>query len=74
MLNNVLAVGLSLCVGLASYPLSAADPDPGASTRQLIVRLKDDSMRRIQAVRRHDTVPGISLPDGRPLSFVRRIN
>jgi len=74
MLNSVLAVGLSLCVGLASYPLSAADPDPGASTRQLIVRLKDDGMRRIQAVRRNDTVPDIHLPDGRSISFVRHFN
>lgn len=74
MLNNVLAVGLSLCVGLASYPLSAADPDPGASTRQLIVRLKDNDLRRVQAVRRNDSVPELRLPDGRPLSFIRRFN
>jgi len=74
MLKNILAVGLSLCVGLASYPVSAADTDPRASTRQLIVRLKDDGMRRIQAVRRNDTVPDIRLPDGRPISFVRHFN
>jgi len=74
MLKNILAVGLSLCMGLASYPVSAADTDPRASTRQLIVRLKDDGMRRIQAVRRNDTVPDIRLPDGRPISFVRHFN
>ncbi|MEA2080738.1 MAG: S8 family serine peptidase [Pseudomonadota bacterium] len=74
MLKTFMAVGLSLCVGLASYPVSAADPDPRASTRQLIVRLKDDGLRRIQAVRRNDTVPDIRLPDGRPLSFIRRFN
>jgi serine protease len=74
MLKNILAVGLSLCVGLTSHPLSAADPEPRASTRQLIVRLKDDGLRHIQAVRRNDTVPDIRLPDGRPLSFIRHFN
>ena len=74
MLKNILAVGLSLCVGLGSYPVSAADTDPRASTRQLIVRLKDDGMRRIQAIRRNDAVPDIRLPDGRPISFVRHFN
>ena len=74
MLKNVLAVGLSLCVGLTSHPLSAADPDLRASTRQLIVRLEDDGLRHIQAVRRNDTVPDIRLPDGRPLSFIRHFN
>ena len=74
MLKNILVVGLSLCVGLTSHPLSAADPDPRASTRQLIVRLKDDGLRHIQAVRRNDTVPDIRLSDGRPLSFIRHFN
>ncbi|MEA3244138.1 MAG: hypothetical protein U9Q19_12000, partial [Pseudomonadota bacterium] len=74
MLKNILAVGLSLGVGLAGYPVSAADPDPRASTRQLIVRLKDDGLRHIQTVRRNDTVPDIRLPDGRPLSFIRHFN
>ncbi len=74
MLKVILAVGLSLCVGLASYPVSAADPDPRASTRQLIVRLKDDGLRRIQTVRRNDTVPDIRLADGRPVSFIRHFN
>ena len=74
MLKKFLAMGLALCVGLAHYPVSEADPDPRASTRQLIVRLKDDGLRRIQAVRRNDTVPDIHLPDGRSISFVRRFN
>jgi len=74
MLKNLLAVGLSLCVGLTSHPVSAVDTGPGASTRQLIVRLRDDGLRRIQAVRRNDTVPDIRLPDGHPLSFIRHFN
>ncbi|MEN8763520.1 MAG: S8 family serine peptidase [Thiogranum sp.] len=74
MLNNILAVVFSLCIGLAGYPVSAADFDPRASTRQLIVRLKDDGLRRIQAVRRNDAISDLRLPDGRPLSFVRHFN
>jgi len=74
MLKKFIAVGLALSVGLASYAVSAADFDPGASTRQLIVRLKDDGLRRIQAVRRNDTVPDLLLPDGRSISFVRHFN
>lgn len=74
MLKHVLAVGLSLGVGLANYPLSAADSDPRSSTRQLIVRLKEDGLRRIQAARRNDAVADIRLADGRPLSFIRHFN
>jgi serine protease len=74
MLKKFLTVGLSLCVGLISYPPSAADPDPRASTHQLIVRFEADSLRPIQAVRGNDTVPDIRLPDGRPISFVRHFN
>jgi serine protease len=74
MLKKLLAVGLSLCVGLTNYPVSAADPDLRASTRQLIVRLKEDGVRRIQAARRNDVVPGIRLADGRPLAFIRHFN
>jgi len=74
MLKNIWAVGLVLCVGLVSHSVPAADPDPRATTRQLIVRLKDDGLRRIQAVRRNDTVADIRLPDGRPVSFIRRFN
>ena len=74
MLKEFLAVGLSLSVALANDPLSAADADPRASTRQLIVRLKDDGLRHIQAVHRNDSIVDIRLPDGRPLSFVRHFN
>ena len=74
MLKNFLAVGLVLCIGLVSDAVSAADPDPRASTHQLIIRLKDDGLRRIQAARRNDTIADIRLPDGRPVSFIRHFN
>ena len=74
MLKNTLALGLVLCAGLASYSVSAAEPDPRASTRQLIVRLQDDGVRRIQAVQRNEAVPEIRLADGRPVTFVRPFN
>lgn len=41
------------------------------ATDQLIIRLKDDGVRRIQSVHRNDAVPDIRLPDGRELRFVR---
>ena len=74
MLKNCMAFGLLLCIGLASYSVSAVDPDPRSRTRQLIVRLEDDGSRRIQSVRRNDSIADIRLPDGRPLSFVRHFN
>lgn len=74
MLKHLVILAFSLGVWLINDPVPAAEPDPRASTRQLIVRLKDDGLRRIQAVRRHDSVPEIGLPDGRPLSFVRQFN
>ena len=74
MLKHLVILAFSLSVWLADNPAPAAEPDPRASTRQLIVRLKDDGLRRIQAVRSDDTVPELSLSDGRPLSFVRQFN
>ncbi len=74
MLKTILAVGLSLGTGLTTQAVSASDAGPRASTDQLIIRLKDDGLRRVQAVHRDDAIAGIPLPDGRPLTFVRRFN
>ncbi len=74
MIKLFSAVGLVLCLGLSSNSVTAADPDSRSSTRQLIVRLEDDGLRRIQTVRRNDRIPDIRLADGRPLTFIRHFN
>ncbi|GMQ83332.1 MAG: S8 family peptidase [Gammaproteobacteria bacterium] len=70
MIKRIMSLGLSLCAAATVFPLPA---DQGArlDTHQIILRLKDDGVRRIQAVRHNEVVPDISLPDGRPLIFVR---
>ena len=74
MLKTILAVGLSLTVGVTTHAVSATDTDPTARTDQLIVRLKNDGLRRVQAARRDDAVADFRLADGRSLSFVRHFN
>ncbi len=74
MLKNFMVLALSLGICLSNEWLAAAESDPRTSTRQLIVRLKDDGWRRIQALHRDDIVPEIRLPDGRQLALVRPFN
>ena len=62
-LAGVVSTGAALAHGPTAAP---------SSTSQLIVQLTDDGMRHIQSVSRGQTVPGIWLPDGRELKFLRR--
>ena len=60
-----------LLTGLSGGAVSADKSFHGARTNQLILRLADDSVRRIQSAGRGQVVPGIWLPDGRELKLVR---
>ena len=71
MIKRIMVLGLSLFAAVGVSPALAADQGARHDTRQIIVRLKDDGVRRIQAARRNEAVAGISLPDGTPLTFVR---
>ncbi len=71
MIKRIMVLGLSLFAAAGVSPVSATDQGARHDTRQIIVRLKDDGVRRIQAARRNEAVAGISLPDGTPLTFVR---
>jgi len=71
MIKKIMVLGLSLCAAAGVFQVSAADQGAKYDTQQIIVRLKDDGVRRIQAARRNEAVAGISLPDGTPLIFVR---
>ena len=71
MIKRIMVLGLSLCAAAGVFQVSAADQGAKYDTQQIIVRLKDDGVRRIQAARRNEAVAGISLPDGTPLTFVR---
>ena len=71
MIKRIMVLGLSLCAAAGVFQVSAAGQGARLDTKQIIVRLKDDGVRRIQAARHNEAVPGISLPDGTPLTFVR---
>jgi len=74
MIKRITGLLLSLCVSAMAFPLLAAEPGSRMDTRQIIVRLKDDGVRRIQSVRRDDVVPDLRLPDGSQLTFIRRFD
>ncbi|MFQ5643893.1 MAG: S8 family serine peptidase [Thiogranum sp.] len=71
MIKKIMVLGLSLCAAATVFPAQATDQGARQDTHQIILRLKDDGVRRVQAARVNEAVPGISLPDGAPLTFVR---
>ena len=74
MLKRIIVLGLSLCAAASIFPVQATDQGARLDTRQIILRLKDDGVRHIQAVRSSEVVPGITMPDGRPLTLVRQFD
>ncbi len=74
MFKRIIVLGLSLCAAATGFPVPAVAQGARLDTHQIIIRLKDDGVRRIQAVRHNEVVPDISLPDGRPLTFVRQFD
>jgi len=72
-LKSVFVAGACLAGVVSTGAALAHGPTAGPSSiSQLIVQLTDDGMRHIQSVSRGQTVPGIWLPDGRELKFLRR--
>lgn len=47
MIKKMMLLGLSLCATIAVFPVQAADTGTRRDTNQLIVRLKDDGVRRV---------------------------
>jgi len=56
-------LGLALGAATTNFPVLAADQGGRLDTHQIIIRLKDDGVRRIQAVQHNEVVPDIRLPD-----------
>jgi serine protease len=69
-----MVLGLSLFAVASVFPVQATEQGARLDTRQIILRLKDDGVRHIQAVRSSEVVPGITMPDGRPLTLVRQFD
>ena len=46
---------------------------PLSATNQLIIQLRDDGKRELASARHENHVPGLTLPDGRQLSYVRSL-
>ncbi|HED19190.1 MAG TPA: peptidase [Gammaproteobacteria bacterium] len=74
MLKRIMVLALALCTAAGFLPVLAAGPGARLDTHQIILRLKDDGVRRMQAVRHNEVVPDIRLPDGSPLTFVRQFD
>jgi len=74
MLKIIIVFGLMLCTAGVFSPVLAADRGARLDTHQIILHLKEEGVRRIQAVQRNEAVPDISLPDGSALTFVRRFD
>ena len=72
MLKRIIVLGLALYAATTGFVVLAADQGSRIDTHQIIIHLKDDGVRRIQAVRRNEVVPDIKLPDGGSLTFVRQ--
>ena len=51
----------------------AQDRVPLPATNQLIIQLRDDGKRTIASAKPDHPVPGLTLPDGRQLSYVRSL-
>ncbi len=69
-INQVFLV-LLLCVGVLAAPATVAGR---GATNQLILRMADDGMRRIQSVQEQQMAPDLRLPDGTPLRYIRRLS
>jgi len=74
MLKINFVLWLSLCAVATGFPVLAVDRGSNFNTHQIILRLKDDGVRRIQAVRHNEVIPDIRLPDGSSLTFVRQFD
>jgi len=57
------------CVAVQAQGMAAR-----SATRQLIIRLQDDGTRNAASVRPKAPLPGLTLPDGRQLTYVRSLD
>ncbi|VAW78515.1 hypothetical protein MNBD_GAMMA15-585 [hydrothermal vent metagenome] len=86
MFRNVLAVCLRvrahtlrqlvLCLTGAVCLAGAAQAQemvPISATKQLIIQLRDDGVRKLASVKHDAPIPGLILPDGRHLLYVRSL-
>ncbi len=71
--KGAIVLGACLAAGLSAGTVLADNAVAHSSTSQLIVQFRDNAVRR-QSVRPHHPVPGILLPDGRPVKFLRPFN
>ena len=59
---------------LACVTVQAQGVAARSATRQLIIRLPDNGMRNAASVQPHAPLPGLTLPDGRHLTYVRSLD
>jgi serine protease len=74
MFNSKSVVILAACL-LTGLSGNASPADRGGArfrTKQLIIQFRDSETRRIQSISRDQSLPGVALPDGRNLKFLRR--
>jgi len=73
-LKSAVVMLVCLLPGLSVKAVPADTTSARFRTRQLIIQFEDSHARRIQSARRDQALPGIVLPDGRELKFLRRFD
>lgn len=71
--KGAVAIGACLAASLAAGNATAGSVAGQSRTNQLIIQFLDNTVRA-QSVGRNHPVPGIVLPDGRALTFLRHFN
>ncbi len=74
MYKDIFVSLLAGLVCLACLTVPAQGVAARSTTRQLIIRLQDDGTRNAASVRPKATLPGLTLPDGRQLTYVRSLD
>jgi len=74
MYKDIFVSLLAGLVCLACLTVPAQGVAARSTTRQLIIRLQDDGTRNAASVRPKAPLPGLTLPDGRQLTYVRSLD
>jgi serine protease len=74
MYKTMMALGVSLGLCLTNCGFAQAAPAGRWASDKLIIRFDDDGERRIQSLRPKGRIPGITLPGGEALRYVRRFD
>lgn len=73
MIKSIFSLVVLLCAAFTEHA-AASGSFARSATNQLIVQLSDSQSGIVRQMRLADTIPGVNLPNGRALRFVRHFN